>query len=203
MKSIPLPRRERLRGSGKNPTTPRKLPKKRQKDRAWLQLRHWCEVREEYPFSIYLTAPGNALMCRVEAADGTHQIHAADGTLLARTTRYKSRVLPWPRRARWELQVPGQDTPFGAVEGSLMTWILYSIFFPSLVAFYLAIAILSDSDGIYLGLPSRPSRTKWRTARSRCGLDFRKHGYHTNPEELDHRIAYAQAVIHQWRTNHF
>ncbi|WP_158710304.1 hypothetical protein [Streptomyces sp. NRRL F-5126] len=190
----PKPRKSR------KPRSAAEIEKEETERHAKLEMLHWRKVREERPFSIHLEAPGNALLCRVEPADGSHQIHAADGTLLARTTRHKGRIVPWPRRARWELALPSQDLPYEATEGSVIGWILYSIWFPLVVALFLAMMFFLDGNAIFLG-SGDPTRTKWRTATSRCGLKYRKNVYHTDPEELDHRIAYAQAVIHRWRTN--
>jgi hypothetical protein len=169
---------------------------------AELQEAHWLKVRAERPFSIISAAPGHALVCHVEPVGGSHDIYAADGTLLARTTRYRGRIFPWPRRVRWRLQLPGERLVYSATQGTLRAWTFFVVFLPVLAAIVLMSivgAFLAEGD---MWIPwEDPTRTKWHTGPFQWGLDYRgvSSTYYLNSEKLDYRIAYAQAVVHVWR----
>ncbi|MER7562917.1 hypothetical protein ABTZ93_08075 [Streptomyces sp. NPDC097941] len=58
---------------------------------------------------------------------------------------------------------------------------------------------LFEGDTTDTGLDG-PTRTRWRMAGAGTALDYRGINkiYHYEPQQLDVRVAYAQAVLHAW-----
>ncbi|MEU0024285.1 hypothetical protein [Streptomyces sp. NPDC006335] len=148
---------------------------------------------------------GGGLMCSFQpTAPDTHDVydvHAADGTPLARITRRAGRFLPWPRRVRWAVQLTGTPRTFTGKVGSGYTWMLYALSSPVWLLFFLFMLVYSlfEGDTSDTSLDG-PTRTRWRTTGSGTPLDYRgiNKVYHYDPQHLDARVAYAQAVLHAW-----
>jgi hypothetical protein len=163
--------------------------------------------RTRPPFAVY-GVPDGALLCDVRpagpAGGSAYEVYAADGSPLARITRRGARLLPWPRRVRWSVETtyaPGQ--PFHGKVGPGYTWFFYLLLAPVWFPLWLVLLIYSfigslidsgsDED---FGL-NGPTRTRWRAA-SGAAMDHRALTYDLDPGRLDHRVAYAQAVLHHW-----
>ncbi|MBP0458674.1 hypothetical protein [Streptomyces montanisoli] len=165
---------------------------------------HLRRERIKRPFKI--ASPKLEQMCLVEyvATESAHYVYAADGALLARIYRTPGRLYPWPRRVRWHLEVAHSDEPstrYSAPQGTIRAWTSFVIFSPLWVALILLRLLgefLDSTDTDYVwGLPIR---AKWRTGVVKWGLDYHGVGntYYINPKALDPRVAYAQAIIHNW-----
>jgi hypothetical protein len=145
---------------------------------------------------------GGELMCSIQpTGPNVHDVYAADGTPLARITRHAGRFLPWPRRVRWTVQLTGAPRAFTGRVGSGHTWLLYVLTSPLwlLIFLFMLVYSLFEGDTTDTSLDG-PTRTRWRTTGSGTALDYRgiNKVYHHEPQHLDARVAYAQAVLHAW-----
>ncbi|MFF7048870.1 hypothetical protein ACFY94_10985 [Streptomyces griseorubiginosus] len=157
--------------------------------------------RSPIPFWIH-GANGGALMCSVQpAGPDVYDVCAADGAPLARISRRAGRVIPWPRRVRWSVQLSGAPHAVKARVGSGFTWLLYVVTSPLWLLFFLCMLVYSlfEGDTADTSLDG-PTRTRWRTPGAGTALDYRgiSKVYHYEPRHLDVRVAYAQAVLHAW-----
>ena len=157
--------------------------------------------RSPIPFWIH-GGGGGGLMCSIQpTGPDVYDVYAADGAPLARITRRAGRFLPWPRRIRWTAQLSGASKPFTGKVGSGYTWLLYVLSSPVWLLFFLCMLVYSlfEGDTSDTSLDG-PTRTRWRTSGSGTALDYRgiNKVYHYEPQRLDVRIAYAQAVLHAW-----
>ncbi|MEO3744899.1 hypothetical protein [Plantactinospora sp. B5E13] len=160
-------------------------------------------VLPRLPFTIR-SLPDNNILCTVQpTGPESYQVSGPDGFPLATITRRPGRFWPWPwpRRIRWTLTpaAPGAPTYTGRV-GSWYTWLVYVVFAPLWIPCYAAIVvsmILSSGGG---DMPDGPTRTRWRAPGHGTALEYRgvNKVYHLDPRRLDHRVAYAQAVLHDW-----
>ncbi|MFI6439468.1 hypothetical protein [Streptomyces sp. NPDC050759] len=153
------------------------------------------------PFWIH-GGQGGGLMCSVHpTGPDAYDVYAADGVQLARITRRAGRFLPWPRRIRWTAQISGMPRPFKGKVGSWYSWLAYALTAPVWLLFFLGMLVYSliEGDTSDTSLDG-PTRTRWSTAGSGTALDYRGIGkvYHFEPQRLDVRVAYAQAVLHAW-----
>jgi hypothetical protein len=153
------------------------------------------------PFWIHGGRDGG-LMCSVQpTGPDAYDVYAADGAPLARITRRAGRFLPWPRRIRWTAQLSGAPQPFTGKVGSWYSWLAYALSAPVWLLFFLCVLVYSliEGDTSDSNL-SGPTRTRWRTAGSGAALDYRgiNKVYHLDPQRLDVRVAYAQAVLQSW-----
>ncbi|MGQ4516355.1 hypothetical protein [Streptomyces sp. DW26H14] len=165
------------------------------------RLRH---LHIQRPFTI--TSPNIEELCRVvpKPDEGRHYVYASDGSLLARIDRTVGRFLPWPRRARWRVEITrSNESPslYSAPKGTIRAWTSFVIFSPlwaALGLLGLLAGLLGAAGGGFMW--DLPARTKWRTGVLKWGLDFRSPSdtYYVNTEIMDFRVAYAQAVIHSW-----
>lgn len=155
-----------------------------------------------------------------EEGDG-FEVRASDGTPLARIERRPGRVLPWPRRVRWQVRPvaprpAGADGADGASRGNRgpwltgkvgawYTWACYAVTAPVLWLLSAAVSLAQDGDP-----PTwlrGPRRVRWRDAGTAVPLERRGRGgrrgrdgteYRLDRRRLDPRIAYAQTVLVEW-----
>lgn len=157
--------------------------------------------RSPVPFWIHGRRDG-ALMCSVQpVGPDIYDVYTADGASLARVTRRAGRFLPWPRRTRWTVQLSGAPRSFTGKTGSWYSWLTYALSSPVWLLFFLCMLVYSlfEGDTGDTSLDG-PTRTRWSTAGSGTALDYRGINkiYHFEPQRLDVRVAYAQAVLHAW-----
>ncbi|MDN3294791.1 hypothetical protein QWM81_12165 [Streptomyces ficellus] len=135
------------------------------------------------------------------AAPDAYDVHAPDGTPLARITRRTGRLLPWPRRVQWSAQCISPPRTVTGRSGTWYAWLIYGVTAPVWFLAALGVAVYSffagepDDDTI-----ARPTRTRWRTPGAGTVLDYRGVNkiYRFDPQRLDARVAYALAVLHTW-----
>ncbi len=160
--------------------------------------------RVRKPFTII--SPALEKLCRVELEEnaGEHYVYAPDGILLAKIHRTPGRFFPMPRRARWHTEVTrGNEAPlhYSAPKGTITAWTWFVLFSPlwaALLIFGLLAKFLAGMDAAFVW--EMPARTKWRAGFAKWRMDFRSISdtYYLNTEDLDYRVAYAQAIIHSW-----
>ncbi|MCZ0204017.1 hypothetical protein OZK63_01090 [Streptomyces sp. UMAF16] len=148
------------------------------------------------------TAPDDRPLCSVTpVGPDAHDVHAADGTPLARVTRRPGRLLPWPRRTRWTAQVAHPSRPITGKAGTWYAWLLYVVTAPAWLLWVLCATLYSFFDGSPDDFTfGRPARTRWRAPGTGTVLDYRgvSKAYRHDPRGLDARVAYALAVLHTW-----
>lgn len=153
------------------------------------------------PFWI-LDGTSDGQWCSVRpVAPDTHEVYAADGTLLAGVTRRPGRVLPWPRRVRWSARLTATPQPVTGKEGTWYSWFLYVATSPIWLVLLLVMKVYDFLNGESDEYGFRPSRTRWRVQDSGTALDRRGIGektYDVDPRRLDIRVAYALAVLRTW-----
>jgi hypothetical protein len=153
------------------------------------------------PFWIH-RGPDDGLLCSVRpAAPDAHDVHAADGTLLARITRRPGRLLPWPRRIRWTAQLAGPSQQVTGAVGTWWGWLAYVVTSPVWFLYVLVMTLFSFFDGSPDDFTFRgPSRTRWRAPGSGTVLDHRglRKVYRHDARHLDPGVAYALAVLQTW-----
>ncbi|MFF7548066.1 hypothetical protein ACFZCU_31170 [Streptomyces canus] len=150
-------------------------------------------------FTIY-GGPDSSLLCFVRpVSHETYEVVAADGTLLARITRRPGRLLLGPRRARWTVQPTGTPQPITGKVGTWYSWLLYYLLAPLWAPLWLCLAVyaLLNGDGDDMRVTG-PSRTLWRSRGSGTVMEYRGVNklYHLEPQKVDVRVAYTQAVLH-------
>ncbi|MFH9400023.1 hypothetical protein ACH4JS_09560 [Streptomyces sp. NPDC017638] len=152
------------------------------------------------PFWLH-SAPDDRPLCSVTfAGPDTHDVHAADGTPLARVVRRPGRLLPWPRRVRWTARPAGpsrQDEVTGKA-GTWYAWLLYVVTAPAWLLWVLCATVYSFFDGSPDDFTfGSPARTRWRAPGTGTVLDYRglSRTYRHAPRHLDTRVAYALAVL--------
>ncbi|MEU9432613.1 hypothetical protein [Streptomyces sp. NPDC048252] len=150
------------------------------------------------PFWIH-DGPGARPWCSVHpAAPGVHDVHAVDGTHLARISRRAGRLLPWPRRVRWSAQFMDTPLPVTGAEGTWYSWLAYVVTAPLWFLFALCATVYAYFDGTTDDYTfKRPVRTRWRGRGTGTLLDYRgvSRLYRFDPRRLDARVAYALAIL--------
>ncbi|MEV5345632.1 hypothetical protein [Streptomyces achromogenes] len=145
------------------------------------------------------TAPDDRPLCSVApAGPDAHDVHAPDGTPLARVTRRPGRLLPWPRRTRWTAQVAHPSRRITGKAGTWYAWLLYVVTAPVWLLWVLCATVYSFFDGSPDDFTfGRPARTRWRAPGTGTVLDYRgvSRTYRHDPRGLDVRLAYALAVL--------
>jgi hypothetical protein len=153
------------------------------------------------PFWVDGGADGAPLCSVRPVAPDVYDVHAADGTPLARVTRRAGRLLPWPRRVRWSAEFAGASHGVSGRAGTWYAWLLYVVTAPVWFVLALGAALYSffvgEADDYTFG---RPARTRWRSRGAGTVLDYRgvNRLYRLDPRGLDPRVAYALAVLHTW-----
>ncbi|MEU7047418.1 hypothetical protein [Streptomyces eurythermus] len=154
-----------------------------------------------HPFWIH-SAPDDRPLCSVTpAGPDTYDVHASDGTALARVTRRPGRLLPWPRRTRWTAQVVYPSQRITGKAGTWYAWLLYVVTAPAWLLWVLCATVYSFFDGSPDDFTfGRPARTRWRAPGTGTVLDYRglSRTYRHDPRRLDVRVAYALALLRTW-----
>ncbi|MDX3383785.1 hypothetical protein PV682_20300 [Streptomyces niveiscabiei] len=159
-----------------------------------------AQAKGTVPLPLWIhDGPSGGPWCSVRpAAADTYDVHAPDGTPLARITRRPGRVLPWPRRVRWSARLTGAPDTVTGKEGTWYAWLIHTTTAPVWFLFALCMMLYAYFDGTTDDYTfGRPVRTRWRTPRTGLALDYRglSKVYRCDPHRLDPRIAYALAVL--------
>lgn len=130
---------------------------------------------------------------------GTFAVADSDGAPLGLITRRPGRFLPWPRRIRWTFSTPTAPHSSTAKVGTWYAWLFYLLLTPLWLPWWLFLLFRSlFDDGSYTEGLAGPKRTRWHAAGTGVALDKRGINatvYHLQPQRLDYRLAYAQAVV--------
>ncbi|WP_306323345.1 MULTISPECIES: hypothetical protein [unclassified Streptomyces] len=153
-------------------------------------------------FTLYEDVAGQRPICSVAAR--TAGAHTGAGTALAVTgpDGIELGVLRLPARGsggrrRYEVELPDGTSLVGR-SGTISAWILYVLLSPLLLIYNVASLV-----GGY-GRPDwhLPSRTAWRPRGGLGPAPLKFFGmtdkYKARTSHLDLRVAYAQAVLHEW-----
>ncbi|MFF5468995.1 hypothetical protein [Streptomyces achromogenes] len=153
------------------------------------------------PFWIH-SAPDDRPLCSVTpAGPDAYDVHAADGTPLARVTRRPGRLLPWPRRIRWTARPAGSHPEITGRAGTWYAWLLYVVTAPAWLLWVLCATVYSFFDGSPDDFTfGRPARTRWHAPGTGTVLDYRgvSRTYRHDPRGLDVRVAYALAALRSY-----
>ncbi|MFF5436866.1 hypothetical protein [Streptomyces achromogenes] len=153
------------------------------------------------PFWIH-SAPDDRPLCSVTpSGPDTYDLHAADGTPLARVTRRPGRALPWPRRVRWTVRPAGSRLEITGKAGTWYAWLLYVVTAPAWLLWVLCATVYSFFDGSPDDFTfGRPARTRWHAPGTGTVLDYRgvSRTYRHDPRGLDVRVAYALAALRSY-----
>ncbi|GGZ39196.1 hypothetical protein [Streptomyces poonensis] len=166
------------------------------------------------PFTV--TGLNGELLCSVRSVGGgggggTYDVYGGDGAVIGRITRHGGRLLPAPRRVRWTMgSAHGGEPPAGKV-GTVKGWVAWTILGLPLYGVAWAIGAAQGLLLLLIGDKEEakkesvwdlepPNSTEWRaSADPAVVLEYRGGGiYRLTPSRLDHRLAYAQAVLHIW-----
>ncbi len=161
------------------------------------------------PFTV--TGLNGELLCSVRpVGGGVYDVHGSDGAAIGRITRRSGLVLPWPRRVHWTVQSAQGGEPLAGKVGTVKGWVAMSLGFPLYFAAWAVMAVqglvlllIGDKRGAKEDSAwelEPPCRTQWRTsAGPEAVIDYRTGGvYRLSSPRLDHRLLYAQAVLHVW-----
>ncbi|MFI6038626.1 hypothetical protein ACIBBD_31745 [Streptomyces sp. NPDC051315] len=139
-----------------------------------------------------------AAVLRPPGRCGHHDVHAADGTVLARITRRPGRLLTWPRRVRWSARLATAAHPVTGREGTWYVCLTYGVTAPSWFPHALRATLYALIDGTTDDPAfSRPVRAHRRAQGTGTVLDHRgvSEVHRLDPRHLDARVAYALAVL--------
>lgn len=161
-----------------------------------------------------LTSPNDEPITSVRpVGDGAYEVYDGDGAPLGRITRRPGRTLPWPRRVRWSVQ-PAQGEALTGEVGTRKAWVVFVLISP---LYFLCWAVMAAQGSLWLLLGEKgeakkeaawemepPTWTRWRSAEESAeepepAIEYRTgRKYRLAAPRLDHRLAYAQAVLHVW-----
>ncbi|MFD5592083.1 hypothetical protein [Streptomyces griseorubiginosus] len=142
--------------------------------------------------------------------DGVYEVYGGDGALLGRITRRSGRTLPWPRRVRWSVRPAQGGAPLTGEVGTRRAWAVFVLISP---LYFLCWAVMAAQGSLWLLLGEKgeakkeaawemepPTWTRWRAAdEPEAAIEYRTgRKYRLAAPRLDHRLAYAQAVLHVW-----
>lgn len=145
-------------------------------------------------FTLFEDAAGQKPLCHVAprtGADGALAVTGPDGAELG--------ALSLPARGsgrtRYEMALPDGTRLVGR-GGTIGAWILYVVLSP-LVLIYNVAGLVGGYGGPDWHLPTR---TAWRSGPGPAPLKFygMTDKYKVRTGQLDLRVAYAQAVLHEW-----
>ncbi|MFF7951719.1 hypothetical protein [Streptomyces griseorubiginosus] len=158
-----------------------------------------------------LTAPNGEPLGSVRSVgDGVYEVYGGDGAPLGRITRRAGRTLPWPRRVRWSVQPAQGGAPLTGDVGTRTAWAVFVLISP---LYFLCWAVMAAQGSLWLLLGEKgeakkeaawemepPTWTRWRAAdEPEAAIEYRTgRKYRVAAPRLDHRLAYAQAVLHVW-----
>lgn len=142
-------------------------------------------------------APLGCLTLRAkEASTPTREfeVYSPEGAQTARISFRPGRLLPWPRRSRWTLQLTSGERFVGKV-GTWYGWTLSVGLSPLWVPLWLVIVVCfwlvegpRDSHG-------KPRSIRWSGTGEGWAMTYSSRpGFRLDPRRLDFRIAYAQAL---------
>jgi hypothetical protein len=141
---------------------------------------------------------------------GVYEVHGGDGALIGRITRRAGRILPWPRRVHWSVQPAGSGEPLTGEVGTRRAWTVFVLISP---LYFVCWAVMAAQGSLWLLLGEKgeakkeaawemepPTWTRWRSADQADVVVEYQTGrkYRLAAPRLDHRLAYAQAVLHVW-----
>ncbi|WP_156722090.1 hypothetical protein [Streptomyces apocyni] len=110
-------------------------------------------------------------------------------------------------RYRWRIEFADGRTPLIGYKGGWPDWLGFVLLLPLWCLFFavsLLVALVTLSEGVGLTVWSCPKHIAWRPRGAwpfaRAALEFRhmSAGYRYRADQLDPRIAYAQAAVHQF-----
>lgn len=160
------------------------------------------------PFSV--TGVHGEPLCSVRSSGGgVYEVHGGDGALIGRITRGGGRWLPWPRRVHWTVQSAQGGEPLTGKVGSGKGWTamvllspLYFAYWAVMAAQGLVLLLIGDKEEARKDAAwelEPPSWTRWRAAgEPDVVMEHASGAYRFGSSRLDHRLAYAQAVLHAW-----
>ncbi|MHC5903156.1 hypothetical protein ACVNF4_04470 [Streptomyces sp. S6] len=150
------------------------------------------------PLAIHDGSSGGPWCSVRSAAPDTYDVHAPDGTHLARIDRRAGRLLPCPRRVRWSARLTGAPSVITGKEGTWYSWLIHVGTAPFWFLLALCMTLYAYVDGTTDDYTfGRPVRTRWRAPHLGTVLDHRglSKVYRHTPRLLDSRIAYALAAL--------
>lgn len=162
-----------------------------------------------------LTGPDGQPLSSVRSlGDGVYEVYDGDGAPLGRITRRPGRTLPWPRRVQWSVQPAQGGAPLTGEVGTRKAWAVFVLISP---LYFLCWAVMAAQASLWLLLGEKgeakkeaawemepPTWTRWRSVEesaeeSEPAIEYRTgRKYRLAAPRLDHRLAYAQAVLHVW-----
>lgn len=167
--------------------------------------------RARPPFTV--SGRDRELLCSVRpAGGGVYDVYGGDGAPIGRITRRSGRFLPWPRRVRWSMESAFGGEPLAGKVGTVKGWIAMVLLSPFACAIW---AVMAAQASLLLLIGEKreakreaawelepPCRTRWSTpggGEQSVAVDYRDGGlYRLSSPRLDHRLVYAQAVLHVW-----
>ncbi|KUM73680.1 hypothetical protein AQI84_22500 [Streptomyces griseorubiginosus] len=175
------------------------------------RLRSYDKVAPGEPTTtVQQTGPDGQPLTSVRSlGDGVHEVYGGDSAPLGRITRRSGRTLPWPRRVRWIVQ-PAQGEALTGQVGTRTAWTVFVLISP---LYFLCWAVMAAQGSLWLLLGEKgeakkeaawemepPTWTRWCAAdEPEPAMEYRTgRKYLLDATRLDHRLAYAQAVLHVW-----
>lgn len=166
--------------------------------------------RQERP-AFTVTGPNGEPLSSVRpVGGGVYEVYGGDGVPLGRITRRGGRTLPWPRRVRWSVQPAQGGAPLVGEVGTGKAWTVFVLISP---IYFLCWAVMAAQGALWLLLGEKgeakkeaawelepPTWTRWRSADApEVAIEYQTgRKYRLASPRLDHRLAYAQAVLHVW-----
>lgn len=165
--------------------------------------------RARPPFTV--SGPNGEPLSSVRSVgEGVYEVYGGDGVPIGRITRRGGRTLPWPRRVHWSVQPAQGGEPLAAEVGTRKAWTVFVLISP---LYFVCWAVMAAQGAIWLLLGEKdeakkeaawemepPTWTRWRQAEGPVTAIEYQTGrkYRLASSRLDHRLAYAQAVLHVW-----
>ncbi|MET8077194.1 hypothetical protein [Streptomyces sp. NPDC005303] len=165
--------------------------------------------RTRPPFTV--SGPNGEPLSSVRSVgDGVYEVYGGDGAPIGRITRRAGRILPWPRRVQWSVEpVQGGGALVGEV-GTSKAWAVFVLISP---LYFVLWAVMAAQGALWLLLGEKseakkeaawemepPTWTRWRwDSEPDAAIEYQTgRKYRLASARLDHRLAYAQAVLHVW-----
>ncbi|WP_328780092.1 hypothetical protein OHT68_13515 [Streptomyces canus] len=165
--------------------------------------------RARPPFTV--SGPNGEPLSSVRSVgDGAYEVYGGDGAPIGRITRRGGRTLPWPRRVHWSVQPAQGGEPLAAEVGTRKAWTVFVLISP---LYFVCWAVMAAQGAIWLLLGEKdeakkeaawemepPTWTRWRQPGGpETAIEYQTgRKYRLASPRLDHRLAYAQAVLHVW-----
>ncbi|MET7689629.1 hypothetical protein ABZT06_16905 [Streptomyces sp. NPDC005483] len=142
--------------------------------------------------------------------DGVYEVYGGDGAPIGRITRRGGRILPWPRRVQWSVQATQGIAPLVGEVGTSKAWVVFVLISP---LYFVCWAVMAAQGALWLLLGEKgeakkeaawemepPTWTRWRSdGEPDVAIEYQTgRKYRLASPRLDHRLAYAQAVLHVW-----